>query len=109
MCVLKEPQEKGVCVCVCLTTTEGPHRADLVTIPPIGMAQALDFHITAPALASDPTGPQLHRPSLAKAARYHTTPNGILPWDVAVHPSDLCRHLAILACLWPETPSSRPA
>ena len=69
-----------------VTTTAGPHRADLVTIPATGMAQALDFHITAPAMPTDPTGPQLHQASLAKAARYHTTPNGLLPGDVRFIP-----------------------
>ena len=69
-----------------VNTTGGPHRADLVAIPPTGIATALDIHVTAPLTPIDPCGPQLHRATLAKAARYHTYPDGPLPGDLRLVP-----------------------
>ena len=62
-----------------VTTTAGPHRAELVTISPGGTSSALDIHVTAPLASGDACGLQLHRASLAKAAHYHTHPFGRLP------------------------------
>ena len=69
-----------------INTTAGPHRADLVAIPPTGVACALDIHVTAPISPVDPCGPQLHRATLAKAACYHTHPDGPLPGELRLVP-----------------------
>ena len=58
-----------------VNTTAEPHRADLVMISPVSLSSALDVHITAPLDSAAPCSPQLHRASLAKAARYHTHPS----------------------------------
>ena len=54
-----------------VTTVAGPRRADLVAITPAGVSYAFDVHITAALDSAHPCGPQLHRASLSKAARYH--------------------------------------
>ena len=79
-----------------VTTTAGPHRADLATISPAGTSYALDVDVTAPLAPLDSCGGQLHRASMAKAARYHTHPDGPLPGDLTFVPITLCATVPFL-------------
>ena len=79
-----------------VTTSAGPHRADLVAITPAGLTTAFDIHVTAPLAPTDPAGPQLHRASLAKAARYHTHPDGLLPGNLRFVPLTHCASVPFL-------------
>ena len=62
----------------------------------VGLSSALDVHMTAPLASADPCGPQLHRASLAKAARYHTHPDGPLPGALTCVPLTMCATLPFL-------------
>ena len=67
-----------------ITTSDGPHRADLVAISPVGTVFALDVHVTAPtSLCSCQGCPQPHSPS----------------WPSARWPHLCACHGALLSCL----------